>query len=266
MDLFDFGYSDALERGEETKRIRVLSLFSGIGAFEKALDRVGIDYELVNFCEIDRYASKAYCAIHGVSEDLNLEVKEYSVDELYACSEYYMLKAAEYADKIERKDGVALYQDFYEMAKIAGASYEELAGTYPVFEGTAVPVKKLSVIGEYLMYNGIVGMFMPITGEAGVPGSVPVVPLGFTMCHEAGHRLGLAGEEEANFAAFLACIYNKDVRFLYSGYYNAFSYCFSALYRADSERAKSLLESHQDDPGVKLLLKDRQDTSEYYRN
>ena len=174
-------------------------------------------------------------------------------------------KAAEYADKIERKDGVALYQDFYEMAKIAGASYEELAGTYPVFEGTAVPVKKLSVIGEYLMYNGIVGMFMPITGEAGVPGSVPVVPLGFTMCHEAGHRLGLAGEEEANFAAFLACIYNKDVRFLYSGYYNAFSYCFSALYRADSERAKSLLESHQDDPGVKLLLKDRQDTSEYYR-
>ena len=72
MDLFDFGYSDALERGEETKRIRVLSLFSGIGAFEKALDRVGIDYELVNFCEIDRYASKAYCAIHGVSEDLNL--------------------------------------------------------------------------------------------------------------------------------------------------------------------------------------------------
>ena len=72
MDLFDFGYSDALERGEETKRIRVLSLFSGIGAFEKALDRVGIDYELVNFCEIDRHASKAYCAIHGVSEDLNL--------------------------------------------------------------------------------------------------------------------------------------------------------------------------------------------------
>ena len=151
------------------------------------------------------------------------------------------------------------------MARIAGVSYEELAKTYPVFEGTAVPVKKLSVIGEYLMYNGIVGMFMPITGEAGVPGSVPVVPLGFTMCHEAGHRLGLAGEEEANFAAFLACIYNKDVRFLYSGYYNAFSYCFSALYRADSERAKSLLESHQDDPGVKLLLKDRQDTSEYYR-
>lgn len=52
--------------------IKVLSLFSGIGAFEKALKRVGIDYELVNYCEIDKYASKSYSAIHNVSEDLNL--------------------------------------------------------------------------------------------------------------------------------------------------------------------------------------------------
>lgn len=52
--------------------IKVLSLFSGIGAFEKALKRVGIDYELVNYCEIDKYASKSYSKIHNVSEDLNL--------------------------------------------------------------------------------------------------------------------------------------------------------------------------------------------------
>lgn len=52
--------------------IRVLSLFSGIGAFEKALDRLGVEYDLVNYCEIDRYASKAYSLIHGVPENLNL--------------------------------------------------------------------------------------------------------------------------------------------------------------------------------------------------
>ena len=52
--------------------MKVLSLFSGIGAFEKALERLGIDYELVNFCEIDKYAVKSYCAIHGVNESLNL--------------------------------------------------------------------------------------------------------------------------------------------------------------------------------------------------
>lgn len=52
--------------------MKLLSLFSGIGAFEKALDRLGVEYDLVNYCEIDRYASKAYSLIHNVSESLNL--------------------------------------------------------------------------------------------------------------------------------------------------------------------------------------------------
>lgn len=50
----------------------VLSLFSGIGAFEKALDNLGVEYNLVNYCEIDKYASKSYAAIHNVSETMNL--------------------------------------------------------------------------------------------------------------------------------------------------------------------------------------------------
>ena len=54
------------------KNLKVLSLFSGIGAFEKALDRLNIDYELVAFSEIDKYATKSYCAIHGVDESMNL--------------------------------------------------------------------------------------------------------------------------------------------------------------------------------------------------
>ena len=53
-------------------KLRVLSLFSGIGAPEKALERLNIDYELINYCEIDKYASKSYSIIHNVSEELNL--------------------------------------------------------------------------------------------------------------------------------------------------------------------------------------------------
>lgn len=52
--------------------LKVLSLFSGIGAFEKALERQDIEYQLVNYCEIDKYASKAYSLIHNVSEQMNL--------------------------------------------------------------------------------------------------------------------------------------------------------------------------------------------------
>ena len=52
--------------------LKVLSFFSGIGAFEKALTNLNVPFELVAFCEIDKYASKSYCAIHGVDEFKNL--------------------------------------------------------------------------------------------------------------------------------------------------------------------------------------------------
>lgn len=52
--------------------MKILSLFSGIGAFEKALNQLNVKYELVNYCEIDKYASKAYSLIHNVSENMNL--------------------------------------------------------------------------------------------------------------------------------------------------------------------------------------------------
>lgn len=52
--------------------LNMLSLFSGIGAFEKALQNIGIKVNLKNFCEIDKYASQAYCAIHKVDKKLIL--------------------------------------------------------------------------------------------------------------------------------------------------------------------------------------------------
>lgn len=52
--------------------IKLLSLFSGIGAFEKALNNLNIKYELVNYCEFDKFASKAYSLIHNVPESKNL--------------------------------------------------------------------------------------------------------------------------------------------------------------------------------------------------
>ena len=57
--------------------IKLLSLFSGIGAFEAALRRGGYQFETVNYCEIDPYASKAYSQIHDIPEGKNLhDVRE----------------------------------------------------------------------------------------------------------------------------------------------------------------------------------------------
>ena len=63
--------------------MKVLSLFSGIGAFEKALERKGIDFELVNYCEFDKYASKSYSLIHNVPEVMNLgDITKVNIEDL----------------------------------------------------------------------------------------------------------------------------------------------------------------------------------------
>lgn len=63
--------------------MRLLSLFTGIGAFEKALRSLKIPYELVGFSEIDKFAIKSYCAIHNVDEKLNLgDIKDIKTETL----------------------------------------------------------------------------------------------------------------------------------------------------------------------------------------
>lgn len=51
--------------------MKLFSLFSGIGGPEKALKRLGIEYELVGYSEIDKYASRSYSAVHEEPEIKN---------------------------------------------------------------------------------------------------------------------------------------------------------------------------------------------------
>jgi site-specific DNA-cytosine methylase len=45
--------------------MKVLSLFSGIGAYEKALSNLGINFETVAYCELDPKTSACYELLHG---------------------------------------------------------------------------------------------------------------------------------------------------------------------------------------------------------
>lgn len=203
-----------------------------------------------------------------LADELGLEVREYSVDELAEATAHYLIQAAELAPQVARKDDATLAeQDFYELARIAGTSYEDLAQDHPIFAGSTRPVKALLLFGEPLLYSGHTGIFWAPTGESGVPLHDPPADLPFIMCHEAAHRLAIASEQEANFAAYLACEASDDLRLRYSGAFNAFGYCFNALYRADPERAVQLLEdaaAGEAGEGVALVWYDRQTTHEAY--
>lgn len=45
--------------------LKVIECFSGIGALSKALKNMGIDYEIVDAIEVDKYAIASFNAIHG---------------------------------------------------------------------------------------------------------------------------------------------------------------------------------------------------------
>lgn len=48
-------------------KIKLLELFGGIGACSAALKYLGIDYEVVDYVEIDKYAVASYNAINGTN-------------------------------------------------------------------------------------------------------------------------------------------------------------------------------------------------------
>lgn len=47
--------------------MKILELFGGIGAASKALERLGIDYEIADYVEIDKYAVKSFNAMHNTN-------------------------------------------------------------------------------------------------------------------------------------------------------------------------------------------------------
>lgn len=59
--------------------MRVLELFAGIGACSKALERIGINVEIVDAVEIDKYAIKSFNAIHGTDFEVQ-DIKEWDKD------------------------------------------------------------------------------------------------------------------------------------------------------------------------------------------
>ena len=63
--------------------LKVLELFAGIGACSKALERLGIEHEIVDAVEIDKYAIASFNAVHGTNfepQDITKWDKDLQVD------------------------------------------------------------------------------------------------------------------------------------------------------------------------------------------
>ncbi len=176
-----------------------------------------------------------------LADDIRLEVGQYNLQELTEAAEYYRDKANELAAQVPRDDGGQVdFDKFADLAAMAGDGFQSLVydRSYPIFAGSTLPVKELGWADMYTSM-GITGVTFGLTGEAAVNPQIPQVSLPFTMCHEMAHRMCIAPERDANFAAFLACSAHEDVQFRYSGYFMAFRYCYNALASVNTQSAAS---------------------------
>ena len=174
-----------------------------------------------------------------ISADIRLGSYEFTVEDLEEATIYFRDQANAMALEMERdENGALIYDDFDTLALQAGDGFNTLAyeQSGSVFAGSVLPVKQLGWADMYTSM-GILGVTMPLTGEAAVNPQIPVVALPFTMCHEMAHRMCIATENDANFAAFLTCLANESKQFQYSAYYMAYRYCYNALRSAGTAEA-----------------------------
>lgn len=174
-----------------------------------------------------------------LADDVRLNVTEYTLEELEDATLYYRDLAGKLAAQVSRDNqGNVRFSDFGDLAAQAGEGFQKLTydRSFSIFAGDVTPVKELGWADMYTSM-GITGITMPITGEAAVNPQIPDVALPFTMCHEMAHRMCIAREQDANFAAFLACQDNSSVEFQYSAYFMAYRYCYTALCSVNSPEA-----------------------------
>lgn len=171
---------------------------------------------------------------------MGLKERQYTTDELKEATAYYRDMANEWAPEVKRDErGAMVNYDFYDLAERSAEGFQVLGEEFSCLNGCNDGVKPL-LFSKFFAMTGTTGMFIAFTGESTVSTETYPAAVPFTMCHEIGHRMAFAREDEANFAGFLACIENDAPEFRYSGYYMAFIYCYNALYKVDAGAAESM--------------------------
>lgn len=197
----------------------------------------------------------------GIAWQLQLKVQPYSTGELDTLLRQVVTKL-DAEDSLAHLGRATLARNST-LFNGAVDSYKTLSSVdvrfaYP---SSSVKASLYGYLGDYL---GFGGYYNPFTGEAQVNTTMPVFVQPYTTCHEIGHQLGYAKENEANFAGYLAARQSNDPSFRYSVYFDLYLYAAKELYFRDSlllQPIKAMLP-----PTVKMDFKELQRFNQRYEN
>ena len=172
---------------------------------------------------------------------LGLDKKSVSTEELVEVAQELRISLGSYAKQIDYLPSGAskLPYSWKELNKRIDKGYEKLINEYDFFSSCHASAKKI-FLSKLMTYTHISGIYMPLTGEANVNTNYPDYVVAYSTAHEKAHQRGIAGEDEANFAAFLACVYSEDSYLIYCAYMNMYDYYLSAVRKTDYVEYKRL--------------------------
>jgi hypothetical protein len=173
----------------------------------------------------------------SMSKKLEIKLSKYSVSELQHVMQLLVgnLNALDSTALLYRQELNIKKRLFNETVKAYRDNDSLLPFLY--YRKPSIKPSIYSYAGNYL---GFSGYYNPFSGEAQVNTTIPAFAQPFVSCHEIGHQLGFAKENEANFAGFLAARLSGNPAFRYSVYFDMYAYALHELYRRDSIRAKEM--------------------------
>lgn len=211
--------------------------------------------------------SGSFCLMHGINYyrkplDASLDIMpaQRSPEELSEVMRWLISSISEEQKKlsIDESGCSMLLTDMNQTLADGSAALDLASNRFPVLAGNdALP--KPVVLSHYWSYTGIVGMYFPFLGEANINIDVPVYSIPMAICHELAHVRGIAREQDANLAAFIACISSDRPDFRYSGYIFALGYIAGDLANVDIETYYQLMETIPD-----TVWKDWQSNADYW--
>lgn len=196
-----------------------------------------------------------------LSERMNLSIGARPVEELSTLCDWLSRDAAVLREKLpETQEGIFTYDvpvsDIFSQLPEA---YQNLAQKEPVFRGNVTRAKSV-LWSEGMSWAGIAGIYVGFTAEANVNIAQPDLFIAEAAAHEMAHQLGIASENEAEFAAILACLHSYNDTIAYSGYMLALTICGNALYASDARAYAAIVAGYSD-----AMRRDLSDYAAYWK-
>ena len=187
----------------------------------------------------------------SIAVDLRMEVADsYSSTQLQEAAQYYLESANALASRVDRDEtGLCKTESFADTAAKVGSGFQNMTRTCYVFGGSTEAPKELGW-SNVLKTSGVT---VPFTGEVNVNPDLLPVTMPFVMSRQVALRMSIAPEEDASFAAILACMASDDITYQYSGYYMAYVYLYHALDNTNSAKTAHITQNLNKDLQADLI-------------